>query len=117
MSYLSEELKKHAHTIIAVNAVQDVEITLQDKNFIKKLIEHFDKEFYKELETKPNFTFSFGDKYFCPLNKNVLICIPKNADTSNIFKLVKNKVMAQEIEKSYLTFLSAGFLEGYFDIS
>jgi|688.fasta_scaffold1149134_2 hypothetical protein len=117
MDYLHEELIRMSETVLEITFVHDVKITLQDRKSIQKKIEHLDKDFYKKLETKPKITFSFGDKYFCPVKENVLICIPKNADTSNIFKLVKPKIMAKEIEKSYLTFLSNGLLEGYFDIS
>jgi len=117
MDYLYEELIRMSETVLEIKLVHDVKITLQDTKSIQKKIEHLDKDFYKKLETKPRFSFSFGDKYFFPVKKNVFICIPKNADTSSIFNLIEPKELAKDIEKDYLTFLSNGLLEGYFDIS
>ena len=114
---LEQIFREKCETIIAVNAVQDTEITIQDRNFILKLILHVDKDFYNQIKYHENHSFSFGDKFFAPVNVHQFVCIPKNSDTSNLYKIITPRDAAEEIETMYLSFLKSEFLEGYFDIS
>jgi hypothetical protein len=116
-SFFEEEMLRRSQTVLRVSFAHDNQATLQDEKFIKDLIKMHDLNFYKSLLKRPNMTFSFGDKYFAPLTKNTLICIPKNSDTNAISDLLQDKKWAKEIEDSYKSFLKAKKFDGYFDIS
>jgi hypothetical protein len=116
-SFFEEELIRRSETVIHLRYHHDICATLQDEESIKQKIKNEDLAFYKQLLKRPDITFSFGDKFFAPVTENLLICIPKNADTSQILGLLKDKEWSKEIEKFYKEFLKAGKFQGYFDIS
>lgn len=117
MNYFNEELKRRSETVINVSFAHDGHATLQDEIFIKALIKMHDTKFYRTLLKRPNMTFSFGDKYFAPVYENVYLCIPKNADTSNLSEIMKDSELAKEVQADFKKMKNKQQFSGYFNIS
>lgn len=117
MDILSKVLMEKASVVINLSCQHDVEITFQKELIIKEKIKKINSLFLKEIEKKPNFSFSFGDKYFYKVKKGLFICIPSVANINTINKYIVDKKTSNHIKKDFLNFIKKGQFEGYFDIT
>ena len=117
MTYWNTLLLEKAESVLTIRNIHDAEITFQKQKKIKEKIKNIDLLFYEEIENKPNFSFSFGDKYFYKINESLYVCIPSIADINYIHKYILDKQIANHIKKDFLLFFKQARFEGYFDIN
>jgi len=117
MSKLNEIIMEMSETVLTIKNYEDVHVTLQETEFIKNKIKELDLDFYQKLKNE-KLSFSFGEKYFCPINEKHCVCIPIDSDTSEVFNLLNDKDFCKEIVSDFLhNFLFKNYLNDYFNIS
>ena len=117
MSVFNQLIMDASETVLSVEIYHDVKPTIQENDFIINKIKSLDLDFYKAIKNK-NISFSFGDKYFAPINEKYCVCIPKDSTTHELPKLVGNEKISQEIVSDFLhNFLFKDKLNNYFNIS
>ena len=117
MSVFNQLIMDASETVLSVEIYHDVKPTIQEKDFIINKIKSLDFDFYKAIKNK-NISFSFGEKYFTPINKKYFVCIPKDSTTHELPKLIGDEEFSKEIVSDFLhNFLFQCKLDGYFNIS
>ncbi len=102
MNYLNELLLEKSDVVIEVKASHDVHCTLQKKSKIINAIMNDDDTFGIEIQQKLNSCFSYGDKFFAPINELFYVCIPPEADLSEVYSLLSSELScADEVIANY----------------
>lgn len=79
MDKLTELLQMKADSIIDVVAVVDIEPTVLNREDVLNLIKVDDPDFYEAMKGWEG-SFTYGDKYFWPLDEQRLFCVPAKAE-------------------------------------
>jgi hypothetical protein len=117
MNVFNQLIMDASETVLAVEIYHDVKPTIQENDFIINRIKSLDIEFYKAIKNK-NISFSFGDKYFAPINEKYCVCIPKDSTTHELPKLINSEELSKEIVSDFLhNFVFKCRFDGYFNIS
>ena len=117
MNEFEKALINASETVLTIENYHDVKPTIQENEFIINRIKTLDFDFYKSIKNK-NISFSFGDKYFAPINEKYCVCIPKDATTHELPNLINNDEVCEEIVSDFLhNFVFKCRFDGYFDIS
>lgn len=114
---ISDIFLKRCNTITEINIYQDSFITLQSRKYVLKKIKQLDVNFYRSMVERVNTSFTFGDKYFAPVNGRIFICIPKGIKVSDILKykeLAKDKEFLKMVADDFVK-MSDNF-NGYFEL-
>ena len=117
MNELEKQIMEISETVLTIEIYHDVKVTVQETEFIKNRIKDLNFDFYKNIENNEN-SFSFGEKYFAPINDKHCLCIPKDSDTMEIYNLIDNELFFSKIIEDFLhNFLFKDYLNGYFNIT